>query len=798
MNDASDADLLKDFAQRRSDETFRRLVERHSGMVYAACARSLSPQDAEDATQAVFILLAQRASAGSLSHVTALGGWLYRASRLVAAEIRRGESRRTRREATAAAAHAEGSSTMTQDDADAAAHVRPHLDDAISRLRQKQQDAIVLHYLQGKSIRETALTLRCSEDSAKKRIAYGIEKLRELLARNGIALSVTALVPVLQSEAARHAPTALLNSCAALSRGAAAGKPALLAKGVSKTMLLIKAKIAAAVAVLLLGSSLTVHALSKGETPPVTVRGDKDNPPAPLAPPPLPVVAAEDVGWDADPFAGTRAIDVTHGGNRYVINDPAMIRTLVSALHIDRIANKQHYLSIPSATFVFDRGPRGPLNMSLDSDFNCSIPGASLLLDAKFFNLLSAELAKQALVPVKLNDFALAPGKRKPELTPASLKSGIKSVTLEYDVADQGRRLNVTDPNDLAALTRAFQIEAITPRKTLDKKLTVWAQFDAELADGSQLSASFEDTDIVRTNIGNLKLNPVMRETIAAIVKKFEGREIDILRDNPGSDAERIASEKATALLRTASNLTIVSDKRRRPINATLTAEELQKTMKALKWVVARPDEKLTSAPETGLELKLTPTTGDPVQIKFLERDKLPSGLIMGQPIDLTQGGVTTRVWVDNQWEYTFSTLLRERDDTLEEEQARKTTARVMMDFDAFKKQVTSVKLLLKMDGDTLIYFISQPAQLNRLLALLKPTSSTPGPVTLTRNPEAEISLTPGVGFDLVLAMPKDGKAEVARWGTLEFSAPIIPELIRIAKSAAVPGPAAAKTDDNF
>ena len=70
----ADMQLLRAFESTRSDGAFEELVRRHGPMVLAACRRVLgNPDDAEDAFQAVFLVLARKASTvrGNLA------GWLY-------------------------------------------------------------------------------------------------------------------------------------------------------------------------------------------------------------------------------------------------------------------------------------------------------------------------------------------------------------------------------------------------------------------------------------------------------------------------------------------------------------------------------------------------------------------------------------------------------------------------------------------------------------------------------------------------------------------------------------------------
>src|SRR3954447_21650986 len=101
-----DSDELKAYATANDAQAFERLVRRHVDMVYSLCLRELRGDShlAEDATQAVFILLARKSKAlGSAAVNGSIAGWLYQAARYCCRNARRSELRRTRRETEAAA-----------------------------------------------------------------------------------------------------------------------------------------------------------------------------------------------------------------------------------------------------------------------------------------------------------------------------------------------------------------------------------------------------------------------------------------------------------------------------------------------------------------------------------------------------------------------------------------------------------------------------------------------------------------------------------------------------------------------
>jgi DNA-directed RNA polymerase specialized sigma24 family protein len=92
----SDADLLGRFIDRRDEAAFALLVCRHGDMVYGVSRRLLpTEQDAEDAFQVAFLVLAEKAR--TVSPREAVGNWLYGVARRAALIARRSIARRTAR-----------------------------------------------------------------------------------------------------------------------------------------------------------------------------------------------------------------------------------------------------------------------------------------------------------------------------------------------------------------------------------------------------------------------------------------------------------------------------------------------------------------------------------------------------------------------------------------------------------------------------------------------------------------------------------------------------------------------------
>jgi RNA polymerase sigma factor (sigma-70 family) len=250
----TDGQLLERFVTSRDEAAFELLVWRHGPMVLSVCRRLLPcAQDAEDAFQAAFFVLARKAT--SITRREGVGGWLYRVAYRAALRARAGAARLARHEQPA----------VDLDTAEAPADVprsdlRPVLDEEINRLPEKYRLAVVLCYLEGKTNQEAAQHLGCPEGTVASRLARGRERLRTRLTRRGVTLSVAALAAVLSRKAASAAPAPALvktTAQAALAfavSGVAPGAvpaPAALAEGVLRTMFLTKLRTVVTVLVVL-------------------------------------------------------------------------------------------------------------------------------------------------------------------------------------------------------------------------------------------------------------------------------------------------------------------------------------------------------------------------------------------------------------------------------------------------------------------------------------------------------------------------------------------------------------------
>jgi RNA polymerase sigma factor (sigma-70 family) len=207
MQAKSDAQLLRQYAVEKSEAAFGAVVHRYADLVYSAAWRQAgSPDLAGEIAQSVFIDLARKARslAGSLREDASLAGWLYRATRYAALNLMREERRRRARERQVMQ-----ELQSTSDSSSNWESVAPLLDEAISALDDQERDALLLRYFKNQDFRAVGAALGVSDDTAQKRVARSLEKLRATLQRRGVTTTTTALSAALASHAVQAAPAGL-------------------------------------------------------------------------------------------------------------------------------------------------------------------------------------------------------------------------------------------------------------------------------------------------------------------------------------------------------------------------------------------------------------------------------------------------------------------------------------------------------------------------------------------------------------------------------------------------------------
>ena len=220
MND--DAELLRRYARERSESAFTELVQRHTGLVYSAALRQVEGDSAlaQDVSQSVFIDLARKA--GQLADRPVLASWLYTSTRFAALKALRTQQRREIREQEAHTMQEIERAGMTEDEW---AQLRPLLDEEMCDLSEQDRAAVLMRYFEGQPFATMGTKLGIGESSARMRAERALHKLRNGLARKGIASTAAALALVISTHAIAAPPAGLAATLAggALAHSAAVG-----------------------------------------------------------------------------------------------------------------------------------------------------------------------------------------------------------------------------------------------------------------------------------------------------------------------------------------------------------------------------------------------------------------------------------------------------------------------------------------------------------------------------------------------------------------------------------------------
>jgi RNA polymerase sigma factor (sigma-70 family) len=260
----SDRQLIERFLACRdslaAEAAFAALVARHGPMVLGICRRLLiDRQHAEDAFQAVFLVLARRAR--SVRDPDLLGNWLYGVALRTARRARGRLARMRKIEEGLAVSRPESVVPPVADQLLFERERAEALHAEIDRLPATTRRPVVLCYFEGLTVAEAARRLRCPPGTVHSRLDRAKEKLRRGLLRRGFALPATAMAAMLTPRSVSASISPLL--CDSTTRaaihfatrhaavGALSAPAAALAQEVLNTMLIHKLK-AAALAVLLI------------------------------------------------------------------------------------------------------------------------------------------------------------------------------------------------------------------------------------------------------------------------------------------------------------------------------------------------------------------------------------------------------------------------------------------------------------------------------------------------------------------------------------------------------------------
>jgi RNA polymerase sigma factor (sigma-70 family) len=264
LTDLSDSELLRRFLTTQDAAAFRALLHRHGPMVFRICRRVLGrDQDAEDAFQAVFLVLA--CQAGKIRKQTSLACWLHGVAYRTGLAAREALARRRKREAeagrTVVPARLPDDTTWVE--------LRALLDEELERLPARLRAPLIHCYLEGLTQDEAARQLQHSKATFRRDLDRGRTLLGARLRRRGLALSAALAAPlVTDCSAAAALPAQLCAATIEIAGLIVAGRAvtacvsarvAALMEGVMRPMLFTKTNSIAVIlaTVVLLGGTLS-------------------------------------------------------------------------------------------------------------------------------------------------------------------------------------------------------------------------------------------------------------------------------------------------------------------------------------------------------------------------------------------------------------------------------------------------------------------------------------------------------------------------------------------------------------
>jgi RNA polymerase sigma factor (sigma-70 family) len=286
----SDGQLLECFLVGRDEAAFEALVRRHGPMVLGVCRRVTGhAQDAEDAFQAAFLVLARKAA--SVRPRELVGNWLYGVACRTALKAKAASARRRAKERQVP------QMPEPRVPPQAVCHeLVPLLDAELERLPEKYRVPVVLCELQGRSRKDVARQLNLPEGTLSSRLATARQMLAGRLSRHGVPVSAGVLTAVFAQQTAPAGVSPVLISSTvkaatlaaagqAVTAGLISSRVAALTEGVLKAMLLSNLKSATVLVLTLwalafvtgvppLGDVFTRPTNARPTSPIRTARGD--------------------------------------------------------------------------------------------------------------------------------------------------------------------------------------------------------------------------------------------------------------------------------------------------------------------------------------------------------------------------------------------------------------------------------------------------------------------------------------------------------------------------------------------
>lgn len=145
MAEPTDANLAHAWAA-GDERAYDAIVVRYAPLIFGRCRRALGETDADDATQAVFLILAQKREQAAASPV--LAAWLMTVASNVVRNAWRDHQRRRQAEQSVPPLEPSASEPSMPD-------IKEHLDACLEELPAKEREVVLLHHLAAMALSNT-------------------------------------------------------------------------------------------------------------------------------------------------------------------------------------------------------------------------------------------------------------------------------------------------------------------------------------------------------------------------------------------------------------------------------------------------------------------------------------------------------------------------------------------------------------------------------------------------------------------------------------------------------------------
>lgn len=491
--------------------------------------------------------------------------------------------------------------------------------------------------------------------------------------------------------------------------------------------------------------------------------------------------------WQADPFAGTRAVEVrlNAGKEVHVIEDPTSVASLLRKLQVVHIDNDIAAGSIPSAFLTFRKADGTSSRFALEGPTTLSSSGGLVRIRGGFVDALNRHLTAAKGRPIDVLQFPVAPLRPPPppivRASRRSLEAGFKSVRVQYRGTGQAPSLRwarIADPATLDELQRALVIVGQEP---VGREWSPVAEFTSDCKDGSTFRGQIEDAEhLFDFDAGRFTISARFVQSLNDRLGRMLGRPVDVLSTNPPPEGSAELERALRARLAEVASIRYRATGESWRFEGTAREpSEVADLIGSLRW--AERADRDPPAPPGDFTLDMTTKQGEAFRATFLRTGMGDSPFEAG-PLtgDLVESPGLGRFWVDDQWKYRFQQHQEDAQRAASEREELEATREACRDLGVFLRQVRSVTAEYREGGQQLRAGLTHERSARVVRALSLGTFEgldwsrerwAERLKELDAGQAGELHLTPGLGYSLRLVISGDRELLVPRFGRIRFEA---------------------------